>query len=91
MTQEERVRRAYSAKELLDNQSLQDAFKDVREGLVSSLEGCKWGEDAKQKNIMLSLQLLKGLRGVIEAHINDGKVAQKEIDRFNDPKVKRVV
>ena len=90
MKHEERARRAEKAKELLDNPYLSECFEDVREGLVKALEGCKWNDTATQTNLMLSLQLLKGVRTLMESHIRDGKVSAAEVERLNNPKVKRV-
>ena len=90
MNQTERVRRAEKAKELLENPYLKECLKDIREGLVLGAETCKWNDIQTQTNIMLSLQLLKNLKAIMEKHITDGKVAQTEIDRAVNPKVKRI-
>lgn len=87
---EDRIRRADRARELLNNSLLQDAFKDVREGLVLTAETCNWSDHDTKTNVMLSLQLLRNLKKIIEDHITDGKVAQSEIERLNNPKVRRV-
>jgi hypothetical protein len=86
MKREDRIRRAQLSQELLDNELYKSAFADVREGLVKAVEGCKWDDGKTQNNLMLSLQLLKGLENVIKKHIQDGFVAQKEIERVNKPK-----
>ena len=91
MNHDDRLKRADEAKRILNEPALKNAFTDIREGLVRNIESCGWNQPIQQNNIMLSLQLLKSLQKLIEAHITDGKVAQSEIEKMNNPKIKRVV
>lgn len=90
MTHEERMKRAEKAKELLDNEYFTSAFNDIREKLVSALEDCNIGDHQKQTSISDQIRQLSAVKKMIIMHINDGKVSQAEVDRMNNPKVKRV-
>lgn len=89
MTHEERMKRADEAKRIINEPALKNAFTDIREGLVRNIESCKFGDTATQNSLMLSLQLLKSMQKLIEAHITDGKIAQKELDKMNNPKIRK--
>lgn len=86
MNHDERLKRADEAQRLLNEPALKNAFADIREGFVKSIEGCKWNDDKTLNNLMLSMQLLKTLNKLLESHIIDGKIAQKEIGNMNKPK-----
>ena len=89
MNHEERTKRADDAKRILGEPAVQNAFNELREGLVCGVESCGWADHDKKNNLMLSLQLLKSMKKLFEKHIEDGKVSQKEIERMNNPRIKR--
>ena len=91
MTHEERTKRAEHAKRLIEDDYFQSAFNDIREKLVSALEDCNIGDNQKQTSISDQIRQLSAVKKMIIMHINDGKIAQHEIEKMNNPKVKRVV
>ena len=90
MTHEERTKRAEHAQRLLEDDYFISAFNDIREKLVSALEDCNIGDHQKQTSISDQIRQLSAVKKMIIMHINDGKIAKHEIDRMNNPKVKRV-
>ena len=91
MNHEERIKRAEHALRLLEDDLFDSAFNDVREKLVICLEDCNIGDHQKQISISDQIRQLSAVKKMLIMHINDGKIAKTEIERMNNPKVKRVV
>lgn len=68
--------KAEEAKQLLNNPILKDAFKVVRDKLITAGENAGMNDIETQHNIILSLQLLKQLQSQIQSYINDGTIAE---------------
>ncbi len=61
--------RSKDAKQLLNNPLLQDAFANVRESLVQQIEECPLDETVLNNQLMLCLQLLRGVINDIKYQI----------------------
>ena len=70
--------KAADAQQLLDNPIFQEIFGNVREGLVQAIEDCPIDNDKKRNQLMLSLQLLRELKGEVEVIISDGLMEESE-------------
>jgi hypothetical protein len=81
MTPGDRIARANRARELLDEETMRGVFNGVREALVLKLEQCPIGDTQTQHEIALTLQLLKQLRAHLQAFIDDGVLAEREVDQ----------
>ena len=81
MTPGERIARANRARELLEEQTMRGVFDGVREALVVKLEQCAIGDTATQHEIALTLQLLKQLRAHLQSYIDDGSLAEREVEQ----------
>ena len=79
MTPEERKFRANDAKALLENKLFREAFKAVAEYLESAAMGCDPDNKEKAARIIISKQLLAGVRREIERVVEDGLVAEVQI------------
>lgn len=75
MTPRERAERA---QQLLDDPLFNEAFANVRAGLVDRLEASPISDVETQHEIALMLQLLKRLRTQIEAQLRDFRVMEAE-------------
>lgn len=78
MTPGERIARATRAKELLEEETMAQVFRGVRDALVERLESCPIGDTSTQHEIALTLQLLKQLRAHLNQFIDDGTLAEHE-------------
>jgi len=83
MSPGERVARANKAREVLNENMMGGVFNEVREALVSKLEQTPIGDTDTQHEIALTLQLLKQLRRHLENWIEDGALAEREIENEN--------
>lgn len=79
MTNEDKLIRAGQARDLLDNKLFNEAFEETKARLVENLETVR--EDAHRDKLVLSLQLLKNLRNVIQEHVNTGKILEKSLQK----------
>lgn len=73
--------RAANAQALLDNSLYKESFEDVRNKLIQQIELCDIKDDALRDKLMLSLQLLKRLKGVLNDHVNTGKLHGQRLER----------
>ena len=63
--------KAADAQQLLDNPRLQAAFKNVRERIVTRLEGVAVGDEAQRTELVISLQVLKAVQQDIKNDIDN--------------------
>jgi hypothetical protein len=82
MTPGDRVARANRARQLIE-EDLKEAFDGVRMALLERLEAAPIGDRDVHHEITLTLQLLKQLKGHLVSYVQDGKLAEKEIEQEN--------
>lgn len=63
--------KAEAAKMLLESPIMRAAFTDIRESLVSKLEGVPFGDTDTQHEVALMLQLLKRLQTQLHTYIQE--------------------
>jgi hypothetical protein len=85
MSLETDVNRAQQAKHLLDNPIYQESFKAVREAIVTAWSNAPIRDVDGQHELKLMLKLLTDLENNILRVVNDGKIAQIEIERQKKP------
>ena len=81
MNEEDKLIRAREAESLLNNPLLRAAFDDVRTKLVEQIEQCNIKDDVLRDKLMLSLQLVKRIKGVLTDHINTGKITSNVLNK----------
>lgn len=79
MTPEHKAFRAEDARQLLDNQLLQEAFSALSDYLNAQALGCDPDNKDRAQRIIISKQLLAGIRREIYRHIEDGEIAQMRL------------
>lgn len=70
------------ARILLENPLLRGAFAGVRENLVQAIEDNPVKNELQRDKLMLSLQLLRSVRDMLENHIIDGKLEKLNLENF---------
>jgi hypothetical protein len=80
VTPGDRIARANRARDLIEN-DLKDTFESVRMALLERLEACPIGDRDAQHEIALTLQLLKQLKQHLLSYVQDGKLAEKEVEQ----------
>jgi len=86
MTNEQKLIRAELAKQLVESSLFIEAFDDTRNKLIEEIESCPMKDDEYRTKLVLSLQLLKNIKGAITTHIETGKLlthALKQKTVFN--------
>lgn len=71
--------RAEQARHLLSNETLQKAFVDIREGLVTQLESTPFHEVDTQHEIALMLKLLNKLKTQLKAYIDADAIERDRV------------
>jgi hypothetical protein len=79
MTPEERKFRAADAKSLLGNKLYKEAFSAMAHYLETQAMSCDPDNKEKAARIIISKQLLAGLRREIERVVEDGVVAEVQL------------
>jgi hypothetical protein len=82
MTPGERVSRGDRARQLVEG-DLKEVFEGVRIALLERLESSAIGDRDSHHEITLTLQLLKQLKGHLVSYMQDGKLAEKEMEQEN--------
>ena len=85
MSLENDINRAQQAKHLLDNPIYQESFKSVRDAIVKAWSDAPIRDVDGQHELKLMLKLLTDLENNIVRVVNDGKIAQIEIERQKKP------
>ena len=79
MSLEEKKYRAEDARQLLDNKMLQDAFDAVAGYIETQAMTCSPDDKEKCTRIVISKQLLSGIKREIYRHIEDGQIADVQL------------
>lgn len=77
---------AEDAKQLLDNKMLQDAFSAVSDYIDQQALACEPDNKERAQRIVLSKQLLAGIRREIYRHVENGQVANVQIAQLEKKK-----
>lgn len=80
MNIEEEIRRGNEAERLMNEPMIKSAFMGIESGLVEKLKQVPMGDTKTQHELVLSLQLLEGLKTHFRTIMDTGKMAriQKE-------------
>lgn len=90
MTQDEEIRRANEAQRLMNDPLLSEAFSAVESAVVSELRAVDVGARDKQRDLIVTLQLLGNLQRILRTHIETGKLARIAKESTRD-RLRRIV
>lgn len=79
MTPEDRTFRATDARQLLENPLFVEAFDAVEKHLNMAALSCDPDNKEKAQRVIISLQLLAGVKREIQRIVTDGHVAQVQM------------
>jgi hypothetical protein len=65
-------RDSVEAQQLLDNRLFNASFNDLRDNLIMRIEDNDLKDDVMRDKVMLSLQLLKAIKGYFEQRVQEG-------------------
>lgn len=82
MTPEDRRIRATGARQLLENEMFVEAFDAVEKHLHMQAIGCDSDNAQKALRIVISQQLLAGVKREIQRIVNDGVVAEVQLSEL---------
>lgn len=81
--------RAVKAKAVLESQAYQDAYRAVREALISGIEKCPMADVTAAEDFRRCLKLLGSVQANMATAVNSGKLAlfkiQQEDTRSKNP------
>lgn len=80
MTEEEEIQRGRQADMLMGNQLLKSAFSDIEAAVVDELRRVAVGDASRQRDLIVTLQVVGNVQRILRTHIETGKLAmlQKE-------------
>ena len=81
MTNEDQVRKGRKAQQILENEILSDAIAKLENDQLWLFRSSKPEESAKRETAWCMLQAIDGLRQELIKVMDNGKIAQKSIDR----------
>ena len=76
----EKVERSAKAQALLRNEILQDGFAHLEEQFIEAWRGSQIADTESRERVYQLLQNLDALRGYFQSVIEDGKLAQMQLD-----------
>jgi hypothetical protein len=82
MTNREKVERASKAEDLLRNEVFQDAFSYLEKSFYEAWRKSQIEDTESRERVYQFLQNLDALRGYFQTVIEDGKLAQMQIDEI---------
>lgn len=82
MTNREKVERASKAEDLLRNEVFQDAFIHLEKSFYEAWRKSQIEDTESRERVYQFLQNLDALRGYFQTVIEDGKLAQMQIDEI---------
>lgn len=82
MTPEARKFRAQDAKQLLEHPMLKEAFQAIENTLISAALACEPDNKDKAQRIVISQQLLSGIKREITRVIQDGEIAKVQLSEI---------
>jgi len=78
-----KLERAARAKELLEGIIFKEVHAEIRNEIITALETVAFDDIDKQHELVISLQLHKRHKSLLERWVDDGKMEQKQIDHLN--------
>ena len=81
MTPKELVNRAVKAEALLNDATLNEAFGNVRQAILRKIEEAPLRDHEGVHELKLMLKLLMDVRANLTRAVNDGKMAEVQIER----------
>jgi hypothetical protein len=75
-----KLERAAKAKSLLEDLTFREVHAEIRNELIGALEKVAFDDIDKQHELVLSLQLHKRQKSLLERWVDDGKMEQKQLD-----------
>ena len=78
------IDRGNRAQALLDDETLQQAFADVREAILGQIESCPLRDTEGAEKLRLMLKLLRDLQANLETAVSNGKLAEVELNHSQD-------
>lgn len=79
MSKEQDLAKASKAEQLLNDDTLNEAFDSVRQAIFSKIEQTPLRDDDGLKQLRMMLKLLRDVRANLERAIRDGKLAAEEL------------
>jgi hypothetical protein len=83
------IERANKAKSVLDSPAFQEAFVDVRLGIIAALEKCPMADNDAANDLRRCLKLLTLLKANLQGRIQTGKIVEfrlaEEAKRSKNP------
>lgn len=83
----EETQRGARAARLIADEAFRDAFDAVRNGIIERWEACPVRDKEGAHELKLMLKLLGDVKSVLEATIEDGKIASQKLDELNGRRV----
>jgi hypothetical protein len=80
-TNEDQVRKGRKAQQILENETLSDAIAKLENDQLWVFRSSKPEESAKRETAWCMLQAIDGLRQELIKVMDNGKIAQKSMDR----------
>jgi hypothetical protein len=80
-TNEDQVRKGRKAQQILENETLSDAIAKLENDQLWIFRSSKPEESAKRETAWCMLQAIDGLRQELIKVMDNGKIAQKSIER----------
>jgi hypothetical protein len=80
-TNEDQVRKGRKAQQILENETLSDAIAKLENDQLWVFRSSKPEESAKRETAWCMLQAIDGLRQELIKVMDNGKIAQKSIER----------
>lgn len=80
MDREKEIRQAHEARALLDNPMLKAAFENVESQLITQMRASGFKDTDTHHRLVLALQMLAAIKRNIEQTIENGQLAQLEIE-----------
>tara|TARA_X000001382_G_scaffold66502_2_gene46194 strand:- start:3003 stop:3266 length:264 start_codon:yes stop_codon:yes gene_type:complete len=86
MTLEQDRHKGSLARQIIDNQVFQDAFKTMENNLFDEWKVCQ--DQTQREAVWIMFQMMPKFQSILEATIGNGAVASKQLNDLN-PKRKR--
>jgi len=81
--------RAQSAKELLENELFNSIFTDLEKEIIEHLAGCPVRDKEGRDIFLLSLQITRKLKGILQGYVETGKLATAQLQPAKPTLVQR--
>ena len=79
MTNEDEITLAQDAKFILDNYLYQDAWKQIKDGIVNAMNQAPMGDEKTHNRLVIALQIANKLQKHFELAMETGKLAELQL------------